>query len=137
MKQEIDARLPNAMAWKASEHSLQVEVMAQLAILSHEYPELDEVFAIPNGDLRNIRVATKLKAEGVRSGVADLCLPVPVGGYHGAWIELKKAKGQIKKEQWEWLLARHRSGYFVRVVNCAAVASRLLYDYCAGKYTRP
>jgi hypothetical protein len=134
-REEIDARLPASAAWKKSEHLLQVEVFRQIAVLSHEFPELDELFAVPNGGIRDMRTATGLRAEGVKAGVADLCLPEPRHGFHGAWLELKKAKGTIKRQQWDWLLARHRGGYFVRIANCPAVAARLLYDYCAGKFS--
>lgn len=132
----IDARLPRAQAWKKSEHSLQVKLFTIVATLSHEFPELDDLFAVPNGGLRHIATATALRAEGVKPGVADVCLPYPIGGFHGAYIELKKAGGSVKPDQWGWLLRRHESGYFVRIANCPAVAATLLYDYCAGKFQR-
>ena len=40
---------------------------------------------------------------GVKSGVPDLMLPIPKGGYHGLFIELKKEVGGItSKEQIDW-----------------------------------
>jgi endo-beta-N-acetylglucosaminidase D len=56
-------------------------------------PELVWLFAIPNGGDRNIAVAGNLKAEGVKSGVADLLLPVARYGYHGFFIEMKNHRG--------------------------------------------
>ena len=38
-----------------------------------------ELFAVPNGGQRNVVVASKLKAEGVRAGVADLILMCGLG----------------------------------------------------------
>ena len=47
------------------------------------YRELDCMYAIPNGGHRDVRVAARLKAEGVKAGVPDICLPIPRDG-HGA-----------------------------------------------------
>ena len=38
------------------------------------------LYAVPNGGYRNAREAARFKAEGVRSGVPDLCLAVSNGG---------------------------------------------------------
>jgi hypothetical protein len=65
-------------------------------------PELEWYHAIPNGGARGdkrtavIRGAG-LKAEGVRSGVADTFLPVQRGGYPGLYIELKKPSERPKR----------------------------------------
>ena len=60
--------------------------------------------AIPNGGIRGddkrsrmIRGA-QLKAEGVRSGVADIFLPVPRGQWHGLYIELKRIGKNARSE---------------------------------------
>jgi hypothetical protein len=41
----------------------------------------------------------KLKAEGVRAGVADLCLPAARRGYHGLYIEMKSEEGVATKSK--------------------------------------
>lgn len=56
-------------------------------------PELALLYHIPNGGSRHKAEAARLRAEGVRSGVPDLCLPVPRGGCHGLYIELKRLRG--------------------------------------------
>src|SRR5262245_66344629 len=38
------------------------------------YPVLKLLYAVPNGGDRNLRVARKLKAEGVLVGVEELCM---------------------------------------------------------------
>jgi hypothetical protein len=44
----------------------------------------------PNGIDRNLRVARKLKPEGVGGvDVAVLCLPDPQREYHGLYLEMK------------------------------------------------
>jgi hypothetical protein len=62
------------------------------------------LFAIPNGGARHKAIAGKLRAEGVRAGVPDICLPVPRGEYHGLFIELKRPKGgHVSEEQEAWI----------------------------------
>ena len=45
--------------------------------------------AISNGGLRSKATGARLKAEGVRAGVADIFLPVARHGFFGLYIELK------------------------------------------------
>jgi hypothetical protein len=87
-------------------------------------PALKWFHAIPNGGARGdgrsgaIR-GGHLKAEGVRSGVADTFLPLPRGGYAGLYIELKKptekpkvkGKGGLSDEQLEFRDYVQSAGY--------------------------
>ena len=57
-------------------------------------------FAVPNGEARSARTGAKLKAMGVRAGVADLCV-VPTGGWT-CFLELKTPKGQLSAAQREF-----------------------------------
>ena len=43
-------------------------------------PELEAIYAIPNGEKRNAITGARLKRSGTKRGVPDLCLPVPRGG---------------------------------------------------------
>lgn len=80
-----------------SEHQHQVAVIEWFGL---QYPKLNGLlFAIPNGGLRNVVVAKKLKAEGVRPGVSDLFLMVPTNGMHGMWIEMKDVDGKKPKPE--------------------------------------
>lgn len=60
---------------------------------SGKYPELDLMFHIPNGGLRSKTEAARMKAQGVKAGMPDICLPVAKGKYHALYIELKREKG--------------------------------------------
>jgi hypothetical protein len=87
-------------------------------------PELLDMFAIPNGGLRDPRTAASLKAEGVKSGVPDVFLPIPRHGLAGLFIELKRPttegtgpkgktrrKGSEKQQQSEWIERLQLRGY--------------------------
>lgn len=76
------------------------------------YPQLKWMFAVPNGGYRDKRTAGKLKATGVKAGVPDIWLPVPMKWYSGLVIELKiRSKKRVGNpyagasvEQQDWLL---------------------------------
>lgn len=78
------------------EHQEQSRLMTWAAIKCREMPELALLFAVPNGGLRNLRVAAKMKAEGLKAGVPDLVLPVARGGYHALFIEMKTVNNRPK-----------------------------------------
>jgi hypothetical protein len=92
-------------------------------------PELIWLFAIPNGGDRNRIVAANLKAEGVKSGVADLLLPVARQGYHGFFIEMKNARGQQSTSQKDFEAFVSREGYLYAVFNHWRPAFRALCWY--------
>lgn len=54
-----------------------------------KYPELKLMYHVPNERKCSPQQGRMLKWMGVKSGVPDLCLPVPRGGYHGLYIEMK------------------------------------------------
>lgn len=83
-----------------TEHQEQATFIDVCERLSASVPALGLVFAIPNGGQRNVVVARKLKAEGVRPGVPDLFLPVARGIWHGLFIEMKRRDGgELKPTQ--------------------------------------
>ena len=85
--------------------------------------------AIPNGGQRNIVVATKLKAEGVKSGVPDVCLPLPRGGYHGLYLELKVGRNKATDNQAWWIDQLECQGYKALVVWGFAGARAAILEY--------
>ncbi len=62
-------------------------------------PALQWLHSIPNGGLRDIRTAARMKAEGLKPGIADIFLPWPIEGMHGLYIELKKSNGKSSDDQ--------------------------------------
>lgn len=81
------------------EHHEQVTFIQWCRLQAKKYPELDLMFAIPNGGQRAATTAAKLKKEGVLAGVPDLHLPIARGGYHSLFIEMKAGKNRPTKLQ--------------------------------------
>lgn len=77
-----------------SEHKLQAALMNELQYRLR--PELVS-YAIPNGGLRNVRVAQMLKAEGLRPGMPDLGFAMEYG--RSNWIEMKTGSGRLSDMQ--------------------------------------
>lgn len=93
-----------------SEHDLQTACVNWFRMQYREYAHL--LIAIPNGGQRDVRVARKLKAEGVVAGVPDLFLAVARGQSHGLWIEMKNGKaGRVSEHQHYMIDSLARQGY--------------------------
>ena len=90
---------PEQLCKAGTEHGHQMALFCWATRHYEAYPQLKWMYAIPNGGERNIIVAAALKAEGVKSGVSDVCLPFAYMGYHGFYIEMKKPGGKESKEQ--------------------------------------
>jgi len=93
-------------------------------------PELDLLLHVPNGGKRNAREAARLKAQGTKAGVPDLCLPVPRGGKHGLWIELKAPEnGRVSVDQKRWIEALNKQGYVACVCVGWLQARNVIIEY--------
>lgn len=104
--------------------------------LEGKYTVLKLMHHIPNGGQRNKATAARLKAEGVKAGVPDICLPVARGGYHGLYIELKASKGKVSKVQKEWIKCLNAEGYFAVVCHGWAESAEAIMAYLDGKITK-
>jgi hypothetical protein len=115
-----------------TEHDEQVNLMQWAAHATCAHPELHLLYAIPNGGQRHKVTAAKLKAEGVKSGVPDLHLPVPRGTFAGLYIELKRRKGGVvSPEQREWLNNLEAHGYRTYVCKGWESARDAILEYLA------
>ena len=84
---------------------------------------------IANGGLRNIAVASKLKLEGVESGVFDLFLPVARWKKHGLYIEMKYGSGKLSEKQIEFRDFVIEQGYATAVCYSAEEAKKVIKRY--------
>lgn len=101
-----------------------------------KYPDLKWLFAIPNGGLRHPVIAKKLKAEGVKRGVPDLCLPVPRAPYSGLFLELKASGGRLSPAQILWLTALNLLGYYATVCEGWDAARKVIEQYLTQRLGR-
>ena len=118
-----------------SEHSEQVALMEWAKLAEGNRPLLGLLHAIPNGGQRHPAIAAKLKREGVKRGVPDLCLPVARCGLHGLYLELKAADGRLSDEQKRWRDMLTAQGYGVAVVYGFEAAKEVLEDYLDDKWS--
>ena len=116
---------PEQLAKSQTESAQQIALFAWAALSVGMYPQLKYLHHIPNGGSRGDTAQSraiaggKMKAEGVRKGVPDICLPWPSNGFHGLYIEMKApkqkpvkgGKGGLSDEQIEWLNYLHSVGY--------------------------
>jgi len=114
---------------KQTEHDEQVKLFQWAKLQSSKHPHLSMMFAIPNGGQRNIVTATKLKAEGVKSGVPDIFLAFPSQGFHGLFIEMKSSKGRLSENQVEWKDKLLANEYDWRVCYSFSEAQKEIMEY--------
>ncbi len=112
---------PNVQLKVPDEHTEQVNLLHRVRML---LPGIiyENTFAVPNGQVRDVRIARKLKAEGQRNGVPDLCLDIPRGPFHGFRCEMKRRNAKPsdwREDQREWA-ARLNANGFLAVVACGA-----------------
>ena len=113
-----------------SEDAEQMVLMSWVTLMSSSRPELRLLFHIPNGGSRHKAEAGRFRAMGVRAGVPDLCLPVPRGGKHGLFVEMKRTKGgRVSAEQQEWIIALQEQGYAAAVCRGWEEAARVILAY--------
>lgn len=126
-----------------TEHDDQVRIFQWAELATSRYPQLVLLYAVPNGaklpwkhnqnGARFSPEAMKLKAEGLKSGVPDICLPYPVNNYHGFYLELKHGKNKPSEEQLSWISALRSVG------NCVVIewgwenAIKAISDYLEGR----
>lgn len=121
-----------------SEAAEQRALFQWAALQAKARPELALLLAIPNGGARHKATAGKLKAEGVKAGVPDVCLPVAKGVHGSLWIELKRPKapgkprGRISEAQQWWIGNLQAHGQLAAVCFGWLEAKDLIEAYMHG-----
>lgn len=125
---------PADLAKQGTESGHQKALFAKVALNIPKYPDLRWMHHIPNGGSRSAVTASRLKGEGVRAGVFDICLPTARCGYHGLYLEMK-APGKINNlstVQREFKEHLEKNGYLALVSDNWEQAWELIEDYLKG-----
>lgn len=94
-----DKLISSAKNIRRDEENSQIELFKWIELASKKLPLLKYVFHIPNGGLRHVVVAIRLKQMGTMPGVFDIACPVPKNGYTSLWIEMKSGKKGLTENQ--------------------------------------
>ena len=92
------------------------------------------LFAVPNAGAGAQRgQAGKMKAEGARSGIPDLLLPVERHGRKGLAIEMKSETGRLSIQQGEVLAWFRSAGWQAEVCWSSGEAIAALQQYLGAR----
>jgi hypothetical protein len=135
---------PEKLAASGTEDGSQMAVFCWAAANCGQYPELKWLHSIPNGGSRHILEAIKMVAAGLRSGIWDIFLPLPIQTewakqYAGLYIEMKEESKRTKKnggltdEQIEFGDYAVKMGYYCKVCYTWEEARDILIKYLTLK----
>lgn len=99
------------------EHDIQTAIVQWAALHTRSEWRLSLLYAIPNGGKRNPVTARRLKDEGVKAGVPDLCLACHGTFGHALYLEVKTKHSYPKAAQREWIEKLQRAGNGVVIVR--------------------
>ncbi len=100
---------------KEAGHQYALMLWAAQPYVRKRWPELSLLYAIPNGGSRDHIEAATLKRTGLKSGVPDLCLPVPRSAFSALYIEMKRPGGYVSSNQRWWINRLMQEGNYVAV----------------------
>lgn len=75
------------------------------------------LYHVPNESVGGYGWMIRNRQMGMRKGVPDLVLPIPMRGFHGLYIEMKTEKGRLSAEQKRWADALKTFGYCMEVAH--------------------
>lgn len=115
-----------------SEHDEQAQLVQMVEMA---FPAMSALlFAIPNGANKGPVARLRFKAEGLRPGVPDMFFALPVGQYHGLFIEMKRRRGgTVSPEQKAYIEALRAQGYRAEVCKGCDEALAVMREYLAEK----
>lgn len=102
-------------------------------------------YAVPNGvwipapdQRQRMRIIMTLRRMGLRKGFPDIGIDLPLHGWHGARLELKRdATSAISDEQKEWLERLRAAGYFAELCPGIQGATDAVRRYLEGEQPLP
>lgn len=128
-----------------AEHEEQAAFVKRIYLARKRYPAVwASMYSVPNGAFlpkkinprtgkRECLEMAKLKREGLKNGVNDLNIDLPVGKFHGLRIEFKSKTGTQTADQKAWQKIMQDNGYRYAVCTSHIQAWDLLMDYLSEK----
>lgn len=102
-------------------------------------PLLSWLFMVPNGSAiagnaeQRAKYVNALKRRGMKPGVSDLFLSLPVGKYNGCYLEIKRdKKSPVSDDQEKWIELMLRTGYAAKVCCGYDECIEYLKSYLSG-----
>lgn len=117
-----------------TEHPTEVEEACALVQWVNLQPNIRDFFIhIPNEGPRTMRFGRILKLMGLKRGVSDYLLALPVSPFHGLWLELKRRQiGIVNAEQKAWVERMQGVGYAAAIVYGWEEAKDAIEQYLKG-----
>ncbi len=126
---KLEKELLSVMYRRNEEEREQVKVFDWIREQIKTYPRLMLAFHIPNGGIRNIVAATRLKRAGVKAGMPDICIPLARYEANGLWIEMKSENGRLSDEQKVIHAFLRSEGHLVYTCYSAKTAIEIIKNY--------
>ena len=115
------------------EHINQKDFFRLLGLIQFKLPEVQGIYAIPNAGKRGFKQAAMIKAEGLKKGCWDVCVPIARKNYHGLYIEFKYGNNTLTPEQ-KWFEKFYQDqGYLTKVFKNSEEAFKFVVEYISGK----
>lgn len=131
----------NKKTWVPTESDEQAALYRWINFMIPKFPELENLYHIPNEGKRSDSEGARLKREGLIPGMPDLCLPSAHGGYHALYIEMKRTQSaRVTKEQSERIMKLTLLGNYAVICYGWEEAQKVIEWYIkqpskeAGKY---
>lgn len=97
---------------------------------NYNFPELEEDFHhFANERICSMQQGRTLKRMGVKKGVYDFFLALPLENYSGFWLELKVGKNTLSPEQKAFGLRKSQRGYVAVSAWGFEAAKQLILSY--------
>lgn len=115
---------------KILEETHQKTLFQALELYKSKHPGIKYIYHPANGRFRSIAVAKKLRAEGVKSGVPDVVIPIRGrNGEPGAYLEMKAEGGVVSEAQRDYLEFLKSQGYVTSVAYNWEEGLNFILDY--------
>ena len=119
------------------EYDCQVAIFEWASIHQHYWPCLFLLYGSLMGVSLPRRLLNKAIKAGMKKGKPDINLPVPLGGFCGLWIELKRERGRGPTPEQHTMLTRlYEVGNASFVCKGRHSAIRVIENYLKGKIVR-